>query len=79
MESGNKLLKSRYMLEKIIGRGLSGIVYQAKDILSKRPVAIKIIDLANEQEYDFIKKLSHQNMIQYYNCFEEKNSRYLVL
>jgi len=35
------LLKDRYQLMKVIGRGMSGEVYQAKDILSDRFVVIK--------------------------------------
>ena len=42
-----KLIKGRYKLEKIIGRGLSGVVYKAKDVLSNRFAAIKIIEPDN--------------------------------
>ena len=65
------LLKGRYKLEKIIGRGLSGVVYKAKDVLSNRFAAIKIIETDNV-EYEFIKQLEHPNLISYYNSFIEK-------
>ena len=78
----NKLLKGRYQWDKIIGRGLSGVVYKAWDILSDRPVAVKVITTANG-EYEFIKQLSHPNLITYYNSFTEKDGkeekRYLML
>lgn len=34
-------------MEKVIGLGLSGVVWKGKDILSNRLVAIKIISLEN--------------------------------
>jgi len=44
LKGKQKLLKDRYELQKIIGRGMSGEVYKAKDILADRFIAIKIIN-----------------------------------
>ena len=51
----SKKLRDRYLMEKIIGRGLSGVVYKAKDVLAERHVAIKVINQDNV-EYEFIKQ-----------------------
>ena len=65
-------------MENMIGRGLSGVVFKAKDILADRYVAIKIISTENV-EYELIKKLEHRNLISYYNSFVEEGKRYLIL
>ena len=62
----------------MIGRGLSGVVFKAKDVLADRYVAIKIISIDNI-EYELIKTFEHRNLISYYNSFIEEGKRYLVL
>jgi serine/threonine protein kinase len=37
------MLKNRYKLENIIGRGSFSVVYKAKDILTNKYIAIKIL------------------------------------
>ena len=75
---GEKKLRDRYVIENMIGRGLSGVVFKAKDILADRYVAIKVISTDNI-EYDLIKTLEHRNLISYYNSFIEEGKRYLIL
>jgi serine/threonine protein kinase len=49
------LLKDRYELIKIIGYGMSGEVYQAKDVLCDRYVAIKCLTSMENIEYQFFR------------------------
>ena len=72
------LVKNRYQLLNVIGRGMSGSVYRAKDILSNRYIAIKVIE-SGAKEYDFMKQLEHKNIVKYYNNFLDSGKRYLVL
>ncbi len=49
-ERPKELLKERYQLLQRIGKGFSGEAYKAKDILSDRIVAIKIITENTKKE-----------------------------
>ena len=73
-----KKLRDRYVLGKIIGKGLSGVVYKGRDILADRDIAIKIIKV-DDPEYEIIKKLSHENIISYKNSFLQDGKRVLIL
>lgn len=75
------LLKERYQILERVGKGLSGQVYKAKDILSDRLVAIKVIteNSKKQDEYQFYKQMEHRNIVSYYNNFIHNGNRYLVL
>jgi serine/threonine protein kinase len=44
------LVAGRFRIEREVGRGAAGIVYRASSIDEKRPVAIKVLDAADEGE-----------------------------
>lgn len=57
-------------------------MYKARDILSDRFVAIKVIVEVGdkrEEEYEFYKAMQHRNIVTYYNNFKANGNRFLVL
>eukprot|EP00792_Barthelona_sp_PAP020_P010196 TRINITY_DN3490_c0_g1_i1.p1 TRINITY_DN3490_c0_g1~~TRINITY_DN3490_c0_g1_i1.p1 ORF type:complete len:397 (+),score=102.18 TRINITY_DN3490_c0_g1_i1:50-1240(+) len=60
-------MKEQYEIIELIGTGAFGRVYKAKDLLKKRIVAIKTINLSLiDEEYDSIKK--ELNFLMNFNC-----------
>ena len=91
MATGPQTL-GRYQLERVLGKGAMGIVYEALDPKLHRKVAIKTIlisQLDEETAKDFsmrfvreahaVARLNHPNIVQVYDFGEEGNIAYLVM
>lgn len=84
-----KILDERYKLEKKIGSGGMADVYQAKDILLDRIVAVKILHSNFSEDNDFIVrfrheaqsagKLSHPNIVGIYDVGCDQSIHYIVM
>ena len=85
----NRILDERYQLEKKIGTGGMADVYQARDLLLDRLVAIKILHTAFAEDSEFIAKfrreaqsagkLSHPNIVGIYDVGCCEGSHYIVM
>ncbi|HEY3997460.1 MAG TPA: serine/threonine-protein kinase [Candidatus Xenobia bacterium] len=87
------VLQSRYAIERLIGQGGMGRVYLGRQIMLRRlPVAIKEVafdhihadDLesareAFRREAETLASLSHPNLVDVKDCFEESGHLYLVM
>ena len=72
MEPGNKIVDGRYTIQRKLGQGAFGAVYQALDTISDTAVAIKIVpaEVSREahelsdlkQNFKLIHKLSHSHI-----------------
>src|SRR6266699_1593313 len=91
MAAGPQTL-GRYVLERVLGKGAMGIVYEALDPKLHRKVAIKTIlisQLDEETSKDFsmrfvreahaVARLNHPNIVQVYDFGEEGDIAYLVM
>src|SRR5882762_2643029 len=91
MAAGPQTL-GRYQLERVLGKGTMGIVYEALDPKLHRKVAIKTIlisQLDEETAKDFsmrfvreahaVARLNHPNIVQVYDFGEEGDIAYLVM
>lgn len=83
---GNNLIDFKILEE--LGKGSYGIVYKVRSLVNKKEYVIKKIDLKilnakhrkeSLQEVQLLKRLSHQNMIKYYNSFLEKDILFIVM
>lgn len=84
-----KLLNNRYLIEEKIGCGGMATVYKAKDQLLERDVAVKVLNQADLQDEDSIRKfrrearaagsLSHYNIVGVYDVGEQDNIHYMVM
>lgn len=81
-----KILNNRYEIIKQIGSGAMGVVYLAYCSTLKRDVAIK--ELINKEDTDkknltieakACARLSHGNIVQVYDVFEEEDNTYIVM
>jgi serine/threonine-protein kinase len=83
------LLKDRYRLERLLGRGGMASVWLAGDQVLERPVAVKIIadTIASDPEFRarfrrearIAAGLSHPNLIGIYDCADGAERPYLVM
>jgi serine/threonine-protein kinase len=82
----------RYRIERVVGKGAMGVVYEALDPKLNRKVAIKTIlvsQLDEETAKDFsgrfvreahaVARLNHPNIVQVYDFGEEAGVAYLVM
>jgi eukaryotic-like serine/threonine-protein kinase len=82
----------RYRIERVLGKGAMGVVYEALDPKLKRKVAIKTIQISQldeETAKDFsmrfvreaeaVARLNHPNIVQVYDFGEEGGVAYLVM
>lgn len=90
---GKKHMLGRYTIEKELGKGAMGIVYQGRDPKINRTVAIKTLPL--EKEFDeseisevkarFFREaetagcLTHPNIVTIYDVGEEQNLAYIAM
>jgi serine/threonine protein kinase len=83
------LLKDRYRLERLLGRGGMASVWRASDRVLERPVAVKIIadTIASDREFRarfrrearIAASLSHPNLIGIYDYADGAERPYLVM
>ncbi len=71
LRSGDTLAEGRYLIEKQIGEGACGVVYQALDQKAQEQVAIKMLtrrDAANiyrlKREFRALADIEHPNLVQ---------------
>jgi CHASE2 domain-containing sensor protein/tRNA A-37 threonylcarbamoyl transferase component Bud32 len=88
-----KPMLGRYQVEKELGKGAMGVVYQGKDPKISRVVAIKTMALAQEFETDELAevkerffreaetagRLSHTNIVTIYDAGEEHDLCYIAM
>ena len=82
-ESENILKKGQYYLGECINKGTYGEVFKALSIKDKKIVAIKNLNLADEQEFineiNILKKMNNcENSVKYLDSFKEKNDKFIV-
>ena len=74
MFPGSAQIKERYEKLEKIGEGTYGVVYKAKDTVTRDLVALKKIRLENEEEgmpstamreISILKELQHPNIVEY--------------
>lgn len=73
-----KILKDRYEIREVLGRGGMGVVYKAYDTVVKRDVALKtILDIADlkalelfHKEYETLASISHPNIVEIFDLGE---------
>ncbi|MDF1820293.1 MAG: serine/threonine-protein kinase [Alcanivoracaceae bacterium] len=92
-EGFEKPMLGRYQVEKELGRGAMGIVYQGRDPKINRVVAIKTLNLSEEFEPDELQevkerffreaeaagKLNHPNIVTVYDAGEEHDLAYIAM
>ena len=86
---GFNLMKDKYEKLEKIGEGTYGVVYKARDSVTKEIVALKKIRLENEdegmpstamREISLLNELSHVNIVRVnYNYYEQKHSNVLCI
>lgn len=88
-----KPMLGRYEVEKELGQGAMGVVYQGRDPKIDRVVAIKTLSLATEFEGDMLKeikerffreaqsagRLNHPNIVRIYDAGEEQDLAYIAM
>jgi CHASE2 domain-containing sensor protein len=88
-----KPMLGRYQVEKELGKGAMGVVYQGRDPKIGRVVAIKTLALAQEFEPDELKdvkerffreaetagRLTHPNIVTIYDAGEEHDLAYIAM
>ena len=88
-----KPMLGRYQIEKELGKGAMGVVYQGRDPKINRVVAIKTMALAQEFDEDELAdvklrffreaetagRLNHQNIVTMYDAGEEQDLAYIAM
>ena len=80
-----RILKAYYKINKVIGKGAFGTVFKAFELCSGRRVAIKQIKMDTEnknlvlKEIEVLKKVEHQNIVQYFNFLKEDNYMFIIM
>lgn len=88
LENGMRLA-GRYEIVQLIGGGGMANVYQAKDLLLDRWVAVKVMSESLRDQHEFIQRfireakaagsLSHPNVVSIYDIGREKMTYYMVM
>ncbi len=80
------VIKERYVIERFLAKGGGGFVYEARDLLHKRRVALKQLIHAEEflqrafiREAKRLAALHHPAFPEVYEWFELKNNLFLVM
>ena len=86
---GDTVLGNRYKIEKKIGEGGMAYVYEAKDKLLNRVVAVKVLrpEFVDDQEIlkkfkreaEAVASLSHPNIVNVYDVGEDGKVHYIVM
>lgn len=82
-------IAGRYSLDTVLGRGGMGVVWRAEDTLLGRPVAVKEIELPDEdhaavreralREARVVARLNHPNVVTLYDVVDDGGHLYLVM
>ena len=82
------LLASRYRVQKVVGRGTTGTVYRAHDVLLDQPVAVKVLHEAVAArrgtirsfrgEVGLSRRIAHPNVCRVHEYVEDEGARFLV-
>lgn len=82
------LIQDRYLLENELGQGGMGTVYQARDTLLERPVAVKVLSKAEPDDEYHVRllaeaksaaKLNHPNIVAVYDAGETNGVPFIVM
>ena len=83
------LLKNRYKLQAVLGRGGMAVVFQARDLMLEREVAIKVLKREYStdpafrerfrQEAKAAANLSHPNLVTVYDFDYDGERLYIVM
>lgn len=73
------MLKNRYELISVIGRGHYSLVHRARDTLTTKDVAIKVINDTETKEPALFKYLHHPNIVGIINTFVQEDKTYMVM
>ncbi|MGW4801864.1 serine/threonine-protein kinase, partial [Nonomuraea sp. NPDC004297] len=93
VSDGNRLIAERYQLVRELGRGGMGVVWEGRDTLLNRQVAIKEVLLPNtlspgDQERQLLRtareartaaKLNHPSVVAVYDVLEEDGRPWIVM
>jgi serine/threonine-protein kinase len=93
LNAGEKPMLGRYQVEKELGKGAMGVVYQGRDPKIGRVVAIKTLALAQEfapeelqevkerffREAETAGRLAHPNIVTIYDAGEEHDLAYIAM
>jgi serine/threonine protein kinase len=84
-----QILDKRYKLNKVIGIGGMAVVFEAQDLVLKRPVAVKMIkdEIARDaqtvkrfiNESKAVSMLSHPNIVSIYDVSVRDDLKYIVM
>ncbi|KAJ2490153.1 kinase that interacts with cdc31p [Coemansia sp. RSA 2050] len=76
----------RYEKEELVGRGAYGVVYRGRDTTTGRVVAIKILNLDNEDDFsdmqreiNLLSQLRSPHIAQYYGSFVESSRMWIIM
>ncbi|MBU1078659.1 MAG: protein kinase, partial [Spirochaetes bacterium] len=86
----NEVIDQRYLIKKKIGEGGMSVVFQAKDKLKRKDVAVKFLKkgvtssyvedvIRFRREIEAVSKLDHPNIVKIYNSGEYKNTPFIVM
>ena len=78
-EQGALLKLGQFEVAKELGKGGYGRVYLARDHQLHRDVAIKVIDEKFYMREQYVARIPHKNIVQFYESFSEQGARCLVL
>src|ERR1700735_206442 len=77
-----RLLSGRYRLSAVIGRGGMGVVWQARDELLKRDVAVKELVWPpdfTEAEQEMAGRRAHVNVVRIYDILQEDGHPWIIM
>jgi len=83
-----RILKGRYRLQETIGRGGTGVVFRALDLIADRPVAVKTLhglasgdaaSLRFQREAQALSTLDHPNIVSILDVGEEDGLHFIVM
>lgn len=77
--SNRTVLKNRYELVAVIGRGPFSMVHRAKDTLTAKDVAIKVISDPESTEPTMFRYMEHPNIVRVLNTFSLEGKLYMVM
>ncbi|KAJ2159716.1 kinase that interacts with cdc31p [Coemansia sp. RSA 552] len=80
------LTARRYEKKELVGRGAYGVVYRGRDTVTNRTVAIKILNLDNEEDFsdmqreiNLLSQLHSAHIAQYYGSFIESSRMWIIM